>query len=217
MLKQGTRTDVNLIRQGSYQGASDVQDHYWFDTLPFEPSTISNIRFFSGPISPSKTIQETNLQDAGKFPTGQSFVLNAFQPHLLAKFDEATPEKASQVVTDYYTVLEESLIEIVIAGREFDFQGPGSVWLPSVSIAQQTEAAAVGITETRVGDFNHRNWLPMKTPITIGELVSFQLRQTINVADAQVAAALGRLSDTSSGKLAAKLRWTFRGTLERLK
>lgn len=208
MLKKGTRQDAGLIRQGSYQGSSDIQDHYWFDTLPFQASNISLYNFFTSPISATKVAQQTNLQDAGKFPTGQSFVTNALGFRLVGA-DGADVIESAKAVQDFYTVMENANVELIIAGREFDFQAPASIFLPAVSIA---EGDATSTASVRVGDFNSRNWLPLKTPITISELVSFKVAFTVNNANTAVATALTDL--VSAG---VSLRWVLRGTLERLK
>ena len=212
MLKQGTRQDIKLIRQGSYQGASDVQDHIWWDTQDFQASTVADYSFFVTPIGVGKPKQQTNLQDAGKFPTGQSFVTNAVGFHFLPKHT-VDAQVVSTVVADFYTVMREANVDIIIAGREFDFQSPASAFLPPIAVVQQTEAGAVGIAEQRIGDFNNRGWLPLKTPITISELVSFKLLFSVNNSDPEVAGALTRLSANDP----AQLRWCLRGTLERLK
>lgn len=208
MLKRGTRQDAGLIRQGSYQGSSDIQDHYWFDTLPFQASNISLYNFFTSPISATKVSQQTNLQDAGKFPTGQSFVTNALGFRLVAS-DGSDVAVTSKNIADFYTVMENSNVEVIIAGREFDFQAPASIFLPAVSVA---DGDATNTSSLRVGDFNSRNWLPLKTPITISELVSFKVAFTVNNANAKVATAL---TDLLAGGV--ELRWVLRGTLERLK
>jgi hypothetical protein len=209
MLKKGTRQDAGLIRQGSYQGASDIQDHYWFDTLPIQGSNISLYNFFTSPISATKVAQQTNLQDAGKFPTGQSFVTNAIGFRVV-KLGGPT-SIVSQSINEIYTVLENSNVELIIAGREFDFQAPASAFLPAVSSAS-SDVTGGADASLRVGDFNQRNWLPLKTPITISELVSFKVALTVNNADANVATALNNLN-----ALGIELRWVLRGTLERLK
>lgn len=215
MLKLGTQQDAGLIRQGSYQGASDIQDHYWFDTLPFQGANISLYNFFTTPISGNKVVQETNLQDAGKFPTGQSFVTNAIGFHFLPN-GTVDEEIDADIVRDFYTVMRQSNVQVIIAGREFDLQAPASIFLPSVAVSQLTGNTA-DTFPTRVGDFTNRGWLPLKTPITISELVSFKLAFSVNNANAEVADALARLSDSSEGALPAQLRWVLRGTLERLK
>lgn len=207
MLPQKTREALALARQGTYQGASDVLDHYIHDTLAVEAATTQQYLFFQSGIQTGKNQIATNLQDNGKLPSGQSYVLAAFGFSFLP--GDATALTPVQAVNHLYEMLRGSLLELKVAGTDFQWQGSGSVLIPNVAIAT---ADAVNTSALSVGQFNSSNWIPLNTPVTLSSQVSFNWRLTVDTTDAVVAAAVAALNGDS-----ASLRLVMRGTLERLK
>jgi len=214
-----TKAALALVREGSYQGESDVLDHVLFDTLNFQTSATATYLFFQQGQGTGKTATDTNLTANGQLPSGNNFLIQRLGFHLIPNVQDATPEIAVDVVRDFYCVMENSLIEIVVRGREFDFQAPGSLFLPNIAISQKSDGlAATPSYVGRVGDYNAKNWIALNTPIALEALASFNLKMAVNTSNVQVAAALGRLAATGAGvTLPAALRWQLGGTLERSK
>jgi hypothetical protein len=203
-ITKGTFNDARLISGGSYSGAADIQDHVWYDTLTMSAAT-EYLFFQQGQQAGSKPLQDTNLLANGQLPNGQEFVIHSIGVHLQAGV--RTGATVPAIVDAFYGLLENSTIQFRIAGREFDLEIPGSVYLPSVSASASTAGAN---TISRVGDFNNKSWLGLKTPIVIGELVSFNLKMA---ASSNASAYLTTLAATT----ASRMKWMLRGTLRRLK
>jgi hypothetical protein len=202
------------IEKGSYTGVADVQDHILYDTIPFGPSTKADYAFFSTIDGKSKA--DTNMLNNSQLPNGQAMEISGIKFDLLTFAEEATVEDVNGIINAFYTVMQNSTVQIEIPGREYDLQVPGSAFLPSVVATQSAEEGSVTSTPSmRVGDFNTHSWMGLKTAIVIGNLVSFKLRLLVDQAKPQVAAALTLLND--SGNTPASLRWSLRGTLKRLK
>lgn len=205
---------LGLARAGTYQGPSDVQDHYLWDTLPF-PATAQEMKFFVTPQGGNKSFAQTNMIDSGKMPTGQSFVCFAVRPmlvlHAAANALPNDPLVSTPVINDFFRVMENSAVQIQFQNNSYQLQAPGSNWLNNVNFA----SAATDASNTvygRVGDYNHKNWLPLHTPIIIGELVAFSLSVFPNPLDAMTTTALAALNTAT-----CQLQWVLKGTLERLK
>lgn len=205
------------IREGTYQGPSDVQDHYLWDTLAIPSSTTTNgvMSFFTAPQSPTKPLAKTNLQDAGKLPTGQAFVAVAIRPQLDLSFASgALPnvtDAACNLVNDFYRVLENSAVQFEISGRQYDLQAPAGIWQNPVALSVGSADVATSLV-ARVGDYNHKGWVSLNTPIIIGELVNFKLNLYLNSSDTLLKNAIDALAAAG-----CSIKWIMRGTLERLK
>ncbi len=207
MLLPKTQQDLGLIANGSYGGASDVQDHYLYDTLALQGSNQSEYKYFSTPVGGAKTIQKTNMVGQGTLPAGQNYVAQALGFKFLPNSTDA--DTINSLVADLYTVLSKTTLRVIITGREYDLECPASIFLPAVSIAGES---ATNTSVSRIGEFNVNNWIALQTPITIAQLVSFSITLLVENTDAEVSAALGRLNTAG-----CELRWCFRGTLKRMK
>ncbi len=142
--------DLNLVKQGSYsQVSGDVLDHVLYDEMLFAATTCRpSTSFFTTPIggafgTVTKTKQETNMTDPGKLPAGQGFLIKeiGFNLPIIAV---TADNDAAAVMQAIVNILAFSVFEIRIAGREFDLQIPGTMFLPA--IASRTNSVIVAAT-----------------------------------------------------------------------
>jgi hypothetical protein len=189
-----TKTASNMIRMGaggSYSNARDAIRHQLWDTRYFGTAP-SDTTYFSQPIgspwrgSGSKTKVETNLTDSGKLPNGQTILVTRISIALLSQYEvgsvgAASWPKAEVLAQSYVNVMQNSVFEIRVAGREFDFQVHGRQFLPSLCINGPT-AATLGAS--RHGDTIVSGWIKLDpSPIFLDELVSFQVNQLVTNGD----------------------------------
>lgn len=170
-----------LGANGSYSNEGNALQHTLYDTVQAPAALGANINYFTQPIGAAyangnKTIVETNLSDPGKLPNGQTFLANSMSIALKANAASAaaaTNELADDIMSGFYSFIQNSVFEVVIAGREFEYQVPGSEFIPSAAVVGAATAATV-----RIGDYWTSGWRKLgATPIAIGQLVSFQVRQ----------------------------------------
>jgi hypothetical protein len=209
------------MSRGSYGNSGDVQDHTLFDQLLFQATTVAASRtFFTTPIGGAygagvKTFIETNMQDPGKLPNSQSFLIKQISVAFIPMFVQADVDGAS-ILSSVINILQASLFEVKIAGREFDSQKPGAEFIPGFFAAMRTTIVDATDEAMRVGDVIQSGWIKYETPIPLGELVSFNVTQRTGSA----VAALVTILDTASNLLAAQnaaLQVRLRGTLTRSK
>lgn len=189
-----TKTAANMIRMGaggSYSNARDAIRHQIWDTRMIG-ATPSDNTYFSQPIgapwatSGTKTKVETNLTDSGKLPNGQTILVTRISIALLSHYDmgstgNTTYPKASILAQAYTNVMQCSVFEIRVAGREFDFQVHGRQFLPSLCVNGEN-AATLG--SARHGDTVVSGWIKLDpSPIFLDELVSFQVNQIVTNGD----------------------------------
>lgn len=177
--------DIALGKGGSYGLSRDVIKHTLWDTR-FFGTTVSNNSFFTQPINAPwqaagqlKTRNETNMLDTGKLPNGQTFLIKRIGVSLVLP-SVAAEDDAETIIQAYYNVMQSSVFNIRVAGREFDFECHGSQFVPSV--AQSTITAAT-VNSNRVGDFHHSGWISLDyIPIFLGPMTTFSVVQTIENA-----------------------------------
>lgn len=194
-------------RAGSYQGSRDTNDLLVWDALPFS-TTQSEYLYFTQPLgsgTPAKQRQDTNMINPGTMPFGQDVVVRAIGFHYIPKVVDTTLTARVQA---FYTVLEESLVQFQIVGREFEFESPGDGWLPNVSISSSLTGTQ-GVSHARIGDFQYHGWYVLKQPIPVTMLVSFRLKWLVNTTATAVATALTTLTTTNTDKLRWKLGCAF--------
>lgn len=219
---QGVMRDLALVKQGSYsQVAGDVLDHVLHDYTRFAATTVrATTTFFSVPIGGTfgdgtKGKPETNLIDPGKLPSGQGFLIKEIG--IKAKlFQGATDVDTAILLNALINIINASVFEIRIAGREFDLQVPGAIFTPS--LAAVGRATMVDATDRVVtyGQLAASGWVKLATPIAIGELVSFNVTQITGSADASTAAILSTASDVLATQ-EAEMGVLLKGTLVRSK
>lgn len=202
-----TKTAKNMIQLGaggSYSTARDAIRHQVWDTRYFG-ATASDATFFSQPVGSSwrvgsKTKNETNLQDSGKLPNGQTFLVTRIGVAFISAYDiGATTSGASVAPTGYaallaqayVTMMQSSVFEIRVAGREFDFQIHGRQFLPSLCINGYNAGTAGSVTRT--GDTIVNGWVKLDpSPIFLDELVSFNVQHLCSNPDTTSIQATGK-------------------------
>lgn len=203
---------AKLMQGGSYGKARDIISHVIYDTLPIVSST-PNMRFFSSPQGTSKSQQQTNLTDAGKLPTGQEMTIEYLRPHWILNPD-AAPEYQATLLASAIKVMQESLVELVIVGRDFELQLPGSYFLPSfMAIDQVASASTNTFSSSRVGDFLAPQAYKLDIPIVLEAQANFYLKFEADTGATGVSTALTALAGTA----VSKLRWEMKGVLKRAK
>lgn len=189
-----TKTASNMIRLGAggtYSNARDAIRHQIWDTRIFSAAPSDNT-FFSQPIgapwrgSGTKTKVETNLTDSGKLPNGQTILVTRISIALLSQYEvgstgNTTFPNASILAQSYVNVMQNSVFEIRVAGREFDFQVHGRQFLPSLCLNGSNAAT---LSSSRHGDTIVSGWIKLDpSPIFLDELVSFQVTQLVTNGD----------------------------------
>jgi hypothetical protein len=175
---------------GSYSNEGNALQHTLYDSVVMPAALGATTNYFTQPIGAAygagnKTINETNLSDPGKLPNGQTFLVTAMSFAIKPQADTVAGA-ANALFNDFmsgvYGWISNSIFEIVIAGREYEYQVPGTELLPTIPMSTVATAAT-----QRIGDYWTSGWCKLNaTPIVIGQLVSFQVRQIYNAS--QVAA-----------------------------
>lgn len=212
MLTKQALEYLKLGTGGSYSLARDAISHRIWDTRVFG-AAITNYTFFSQPVNSVllgaalKTLNETNVYDSGKLPNGQTFLINRMGVAFKTNQGIVGTALAQTMTEAFTTILKNSVFEIKLAGREFDFQAHGSQFLPMplqdlVSSATQ-----------RVGDMLGSGWIKLDpTPIFLDQLVSFTVTQviqnpiptilaTLNTASAHLGTYYGQMQIVLDGFL----------------
>jgi len=202
-LNPSTAQSIQNLRNGSYSGAvAQGKDHTLYDTIPFvaAASLSGPIAFFTVPFGSAqygltKTEVETNMQEQGKLPAGQSFEIQTFSFSHIRNTD--TGEFESAKTAAFSRVLMGSRFRIVLPGRQFDAEFPGAKLLPP-SFTRQDNVAAQATAVSSVGDFIGPNQMVFKTPLSLtnvqGSPVNFRVEMLVNTSDAAVSAALTTLA-----------------------
>lgn len=221
-VQSGLMTDLQRVKAGSYsQVSGDVLDHVLYDSVLFAATTARpSTSFFTTPIggsfgTVSKTLQETNMTDPGKLPAGQGFVIKeigfAF-PAIIGPTDTDT----TTIVTAITNILQFSVFEIRLPGRQFDLQFPGTRLLPPIMTRTNGVIVAATNLTVQTGDFLASGTIKLAAPIILGELVSFSVVQQLGSAVAANTTILNTASDVLATQV-APLQLQLRGTLVRSK
>lgn len=189
-----TKTARNMIQLGaggSYSTARDAIRHQLWDTRYFSASPSENTYFVQPYGAPwrvgTKTKVETNMSDSGKLPNGQTFLITRVGVQLISAYDTGATNasswpNASLLAQAYVNIMQCSVFEIRVAGREFDFQIHGGQFLPSLCINGYNAGTAGSVA--RVGDTIVSGWVKLDpSPIFLDELVSFNVNQLVDNAD----------------------------------
>lgn len=174
--------EINLGRGGSYSLSRDVIKHYIWDTRYFNTTTPDDWTFFTQHIGSAwrlganKTINETNLYSAGQLPNGQTFLVKRIGIACVALMQAADTD-AQAISAAFINVLQTSVLEFTIAGREWDMQTHMSNFLPALAVHGQTATNQT----FRAGDTLASGWISLdSTPIFIDQLVSFSAFMRLN-------------------------------------
>lgn len=206
---------IAIGKGGSYSLGRDVIKHNIWDTRYFG-DTISDFTFFSLPIGGSwrvgnKTINETNMTDSGKLPSTQNFLVQAMYVSAIIPLIEAS-SVGSEVIQAYTSILESSVFDLRLAGKDFEFQVPGKAFNPAIAVS---DLSANNHVSAGMMIANGKQNLSA-IPIFIEELASFSVLQRLGNPDT----AVDTILDAASAKLnAAKATMQVRleGVLTRSK
>lgn len=181
VITKGLADKLALGANGSYSNEGNALQHTLYDTARAPAALGANVNYFTQPIGAAyangnKTIVETNLSDPGKLPNGQTFLATSMSVALkvnAASAAAASNELVDDVLNGFYSYMENSIFEIVIAGREYEYQVPGTEFLPTVHYAGAATAASITL-----GQYWTSGWTKLNlTPVVLGQLVSFSVRQ----------------------------------------
>lgn len=221
-IETGIARDLKMVKQGSYsQVSGDVLDHVLYDSVLFQSSTVrAQTNFFTTPIggafgSATKTKQETNMTDPGKLPAGQGFVIKEFG-FFMPTINVNADNDAGAVMQALINILGFSVFEISIAGREYDLQIPGSMFLPALANRSNSVIVAATALQAYSGEYLASGWFKLTAPIILGELVSFSVKHLVGSANSANQTILNAASDTLATQV-SPLQLKLRGTLVRSK
>lgn len=222
VITQQAAEALQLGKNGSYSNEGNVLQHVLFDTLDFQNTTLrANGTFFTSPIDAAfqggnKTDTQTNLVTAGQLPNTQTFLIREIS-FSLVPFIVDTDDDQLTIIQAYVNIMQSSRFEIKIAGREFDFQAPGSVFMPPIySFGESTMVDATTRALANVGGgYISTGWVKLaSTPIPIGNQVNFSVKMATSTAAAANATILDTASDVLNTQVAT-MQCRLRGVLTR--
>lgn len=221
-LTKTTRNMIGLGAGGSYSTARDAIAHQVWDQR-FFAATISDTTLFTQPIGAPwrvglKTKNETNMQDSGKLPNGQTFLVTRMGVGLISAYDvgAASLPNAALLAQAFVNVMQSSVFELRIAGREYDFQIHGSKFLPQLMVSGMNAVSSNGVV--RVGDQIASGWVKISpSPIFIDELVTFNVAHLLGNPDTVVVANTLNHSTALLNAAYSSMIVTLEGLLTRAK
>ena len=210
--------DLQLGKNGSYSNEGNVLQHTLYDTERFAATTARpTTNFFTVPqgqantAGQAKTLTETNMTDPGKLPNGQTYLVKEVLANLMANVVGADVD-VNTVLAAYYNLMQNSVFEIKIAGREFDLQKPGSVFLPHNPVSGLVSAINAAPVQS---SFISTGVVRLNaTPIPIGQLVSFSMVQRTGSGTAALTTIINTASDVLATQV-AQLQMHLVGILTR--
>lgn len=216
-LTPGAAQELALGRAGTFGTTRDILKHYIWDTRTFG-TTISDYTFFSQPIGAAwrntsvKSVNETNLLDSGKLPTKQTFLVKRMGISLIS-LEVATGVDTPDLAQAFINIIQSSVFNLKVTGREFEMQVHGSVFLPAIMIcgANQTNAGF------RVGDIIASGWVSFDNePLFLEPLVNFSVEHKLNNPDSNVQTVLNANATLLNGKNSS-MQVRLEGVLTRAK
>jgi hypothetical protein len=217
-LTTGAQKMIDLGRGGSYSVSRDAIKHQIWDTRTFGTSR-SDFTFFSQPQGAQwktnfiKTINETNMNDSGKLANGQTFVITRMGLGLTTAL-QSTATNGANLVQAFYNILQSSVFNIIVAGRDFDFQVHGRQFITPIAVNSPTAAT---VYAQQVGDQVASGWVKLDpSPIFLDQLVSFKVQQLFNNPDTSIQTVLDANCALLNG-IYASMTVTLEGFLTRAK
>jgi hypothetical protein len=182
---------IELGRGGSYSVSRDAIKHTIYDTQII-PATVQDYTFFSQPVGSAfgagvKSVNETNLYDNGKLPNGQTFLAMRFGIALISHSAAAAVDGAT--VTQAFTnIVQSSIFDIKLQGREFDSRVHGSQLTPAIAVST---ISAVTVNQHGAGQYLASGWFNLDpSPIFIDQMVSFSVQRTTSTIGIAAVAAI---------------------------
>lgn len=216
-VSQSSANTQQYVTQKPYK-VKNFNDFVIYDTLDWQANLSQYNFFLTGNGQNGKTQYDTNMTSGGQFPLGRDVVVKALGFHLMFS-PVGTAGNTTNVASiaaqtqAFYTILENSYMEFVIQGRQFEFQTTGSLWLPEIAAVGSQENITPTLSEStvRVGDYIKQGGYTLRQPIVLQNLVPFQFNMNVNLQNAQVTNALAVLAPESV--LPARIRWQFLANL----
>lgn len=204
--------------KGSYdREAMDVQDHVLYDTNLFAPTSARpETNFFQQPIGTvygggTKGLVETNMDLQGQIPNSQYFVAKELSFAFINGV-AGTGTTVNTNVAAFVNLAQMSNFRLILAGRSFDTEIPGSAFFPPVYAVGLTSAAN-GI---RVGEHTASGWMTLKLPVVIEGGAAFRVAMKTGSAVAALQTILNTASDTLA-TANCQMQFRMKGTLIRYK
>jgi len=214
--QKNTVKDVALLSNGTYDTKKgQAFDDYLWDTN-FVPSTRKLTQFFKTNIGSQygavagdqKTDIETSMDDSGKLPAGQSFLINALTVSLLSNAAVGTDGTLGQtslaIVEAYRLIMTHSVWELKFTNTEYSWRDTGSIFLPSVFENVTVADAVNNVSQSTVGQFNHYNWIKVSTKVPVSEQVNFSVNAIVNSG---VATIQTKIDNALTYLYAQKVEW----------
>lgn len=181
---------LRLQMGGSYSMVRNAVRHRVYDTR-FFAATVSDATLFVQQIGQPwrtglKTITETNMFDSGKLPNGQTMIFTDISVKFLA-FPALTATNVEDLAQAYVNIMQSSVFQIKIQGREWDAQIHGAEFVPAISVNGTASAA----NNHRVGDMIASGIVKLlPTPIVIDSMVGFSVEHRLGNPDTTVLAVV---------------------------
>lgn len=218
-LSAATQDLLVQAARGSYdRSAMDVIDHVLYDENNFQAATArTNTSYFTVAIGGTyfggvKTQAETNMQLQGQLPSNQHFVASELSIALKA-MHTGGGTNVNTINSAFVNLVQGSQFSLKLAGREFDTQVPGSVFLPPVFLTGISSAAN---PMSPIGMHTSSGWMTLKLNVIIEGGAAFSVQQITQSASATLTTLLNTASDVLATQNAA-LEFRLKGTLIRFK
>lgn len=209
---------IELGRGGSYSVSRDAIKHTVYDSQ-LVPAVTADFTYFAQPIGSVfgagvKSLAETNLHDNGKLPNGQTFLGLRLGVSLLSHSAAAAVDGAT-VVQAFTNILQASIFEIKLQGREYDFQCHGSQFTPAVSVST---ISAATIFQHGSGQYLASGWINLDpSPVFLDQMVSFSVIRRCPVSPIAAVAAIITANHVVLNTNSAYIQAKIEGFLTRAK
>lgn len=197
VMGKNTAQNLALLSNGTYNsGKGQAFDDYLWDTMLI-PAAPRQMQFFKANISSNfgngqKGEVETSMEDTGKLPAGQSFLISGITVSLVSNLGMTSngtiTDNVEQIVNGYRRLMTQSIWELKFTNVEYSWRASGSIFLPSVF--EISSGATTRRAASRVGEFNHYNWIRVSTKIAVSELVNFAVNARFDSGDTTIKAQL---------------------------
>ena len=237
VIQKSTAKKLAYLSNGTYNsGKGQAFDDYLWDTISFSNLNTGNytvpqqFRFFRQPLQSqyggsatgSKTLSETSMEDPGKLPAGQSFLITAISFSLVGNlqvfpdgsFGIGSINGNAVLAAVWATLVKNSVVELKFSNTEYSWRAPGSAFLPMVYEPGANDATNVP-GPLSLGEHDHLNWLRINTNIPVSELVSFSVNWNIQSGDPNVQTILNDALFLLNDNEHAGMRCMLRGMLTR--
>ena len=197
VIQKSTAKKLAYLSNGTYNsGKGQAFDDYLWDTLLITGTTQpQNFRFFRQPLQAAygggtKTLTETSMEDPGKLPAGQSFLITAIAFSFVSQNpiqssgipDLTNFQGTASAAAAFANLFKNSLVELKFSNTEYSWRSPGSVFLPTVYEPGANDGTNVP-GPLGLGEHKHLNWIKINTNIPVSELVSFSVNWNVQTGD----------------------------------